>query len=119
MLGRNFGFVAVVKTDAPHITLRRVLQRHALATKTLPQKLAEVLKIVLKCVNYVQNSTMNHIIFKKLCNEIRREFEVLIYYSTFTDYPRDNPESCFCLKCRINPVFARALTLSCRLLRKF
>jgi hypothetical protein len=37
---------ALVKSDAPHIIVMHcVLHRHALATKTLPQKLAEVLKV--------------------------------------------------------------------------
>ena len=54
MLGRKSGFGALVKADAPHIIVTHcILHRHALATKTLPPKLAEVLKIVVECVNYV------------------------------------------------------------------
>lgn len=82
MLGRNSGFGALVKGDAPHIIVTHcVLHRHALATKTLPSKLAEVLKIVVECVNYVRNSALKHRIFKELCNEIGSEFEVLLYHS--------------------------------------
>ena len=54
MLGQKSGFGALVKADAPHITVTHcLLHRHALATKTFPPKLAEVLTIVMEHVNYV------------------------------------------------------------------
>ena len=82
LLRRNSGFEALVKADAPHIIVTHcVLHRHALATKTLPPKLAEVLKIVVECVNYVRNSALKHRIFKELRNEMGSEFEVLLYHS--------------------------------------
>jgi len=54
MLGRHSSCVGVlVKSDAPHIIVTYcVLHRHAVAKKTLPPKLAEVLQIVIECVNY-------------------------------------------------------------------
>ena len=58
-----------------------LLHGHALATKAFTPKLAEVLKIVVEYVNYVRNNAMKYRIFKELCNEIRFEFEVLLYYS--------------------------------------
>ncbi|XP_040294297.1 protein ZBED8-like [Bufo bufo] len=82
MLGRKSGFGALVKADAPHIIVTHcILHRHALATKTLPPKLAEVLKIVVECVNYVRNSALRHRIFRELCKEMGSEFEVLLYHS--------------------------------------
>ncbi|KAF2365553.1 hypothetical protein FHG87_003691 [Trinorchestia longiramus] len=75
------GFGALVKADAPHIIVTHcILHRHALATKTLPPKLAEVLKIV-DCVNYMQSSALRHRIFSELCKEMGSEFEVLLYHS--------------------------------------
>lgn len=119
MLGRHSGFGALVKSDAPHIIVTHgVLHRHALATKTLPPKLAEVLKIVVECVNYVRNSAMKHRIFKELCKEMGSEFEVLLYHSNVW-WLSKGAESCFCHACGISPVFARVPTLSRRLLRKF
>uniref|UniRef100_UPI00358F5F6E protein FAM200C-like isoform X1 n=2 Tax=Myxine glutinosa TaxID=7769 RepID=UPI00358F5F6E len=54
MLGCNSGFGALVKADAPHIIITHcVLYRHPLASKALPPKLANVLKIVVETVNYV------------------------------------------------------------------
>ncbi|KAF2349875.1 hypothetical protein FHG87_019367 [Trinorchestia longiramus] len=82
MLERKFGFCALVKADAPHIIVtHRILHRHALKTKTLPPKLAEVLKIVEECVNYVRTSALRHRIFSELCKEIGSEFEVCLYHS--------------------------------------
>ncbi|XP_068207498.1 protein FAM200C-like [Palaemon carinicauda] len=84
MLGRNSVFGALVKADASHIIVTHcVLHKHALAVKTLPPKLAEVLKTVVECVNYVRNSALKHHIFKELGNEIDSEFEVLMYHSNF------------------------------------
>ncbi|XP_076064971.1 protein FAM200C-like [Oratosquilla oratoria] len=77
MLGQNSGFGALVKADAPHIS---VLHRDAFATKTLPSKLGEILNIVMECINYVRNSVVKHRIFKELCNEKGSEFEVLLYH---------------------------------------
>ncbi|XP_073525434.1 protein FAM200C-like [Phyllobates terribilis] len=82
MLGRKSGFGALVKADAPHIIVTHcILHRHALATKTLPPKMAEVFKTVVECVNYVRNSALRHRIFSELCKEIGSEFEVLLYHS--------------------------------------
>ena len=75
MLGRKSGFGAVVKADAPHITVTHcLLHKHALATKTFTPKLAEVLKFVVEFVNYVRNSVIKHHIFKKLANEMDSNF---------------------------------------------
>jgi len=82
MLGCKSGFAALVKADAPHIIVTHcVLHRHALASKTLPPKLADVLNVVVKTVNYVRNHAVKHRLFKHLCSEMGSEFEVLLYHS--------------------------------------
>ena len=82
MLGKKSGFGALVKADASHITVTHcLLRRHALTTKIFPPKLAEILTIVMECVNYVRNSALKQRIFKDMCNEMGSEFEVLLYYS--------------------------------------
>ncbi|KAF2353771.1 hypothetical protein FHG87_015472 [Trinorchestia longiramus] len=88
MLGRKSGFSTVVKTDAPHIIVTHcILHRHALATKTLPPKLAEVLKILVVSVNYIRTSALRHRIFSELCKEMGSEFEVLLYHSNIRWLP--------------------------------
>lgn len=62
------------KTDAPHIIVTHILHRHALATKTLPSKMAE-------CVNYVRKITLRHCIISELCKEMGSEFEVHLLHS--------------------------------------
>ncbi|KAF2350432.1 HAT C-terminal dimerization domain [Trinorchestia longiramus] len=90
MLGRKYSFGALVKADAPHIIITHcILHRHALATKTLPSKLAEVLKIVVECVNYVRTIALVHLIFSELCEEMGSEFEVLMYHSDIRWLPRE------------------------------
>ncbi|KAF2349602.1 hypothetical protein FHG87_019644 [Trinorchestia longiramus] len=89
MLGRKSGFSTVVKADAPNIIVTHcTLHRHALATKTLPPKLAEVLKIVVESVNYIRISALRHCIFSELCKEMGSEFVVLLYHSNIRWLPR-------------------------------
>ena len=105
MLGRKSGFGALVKADAPHVTVTHcLLHSHALATKTFPSKLAVVLTIVVKCVNYVRNSALKNRIFKALCNEMGSEFELHLYYSNVR---------WLSLKKVLNRVFALRVELPC------
>ena len=91
----KYGFGALVKANTKHITVTHcLLHRHALATKIFPPKLAELLTIVVKCVNYVRNSAMKHRIFKVLCNEMGSEFEALLYYSNVRWLSRGKILSC-------------------------
>ena len=88
LLGRNSGFVALLKADAPHITVMHcLLHRHALATKTFTPKLAEVLKIIVEYVNYVQNNAMKHRIFKERCNKWALNSRYFCTIPIFGDYP--------------------------------
>lgn len=80
MLGRQSGVGAPARVDAAHIMVTRcILHRHALATKTLPPKLAEVLKTGVEGVNYVRNSAPRRRIFRELCKETGCESEVLMF----------------------------------------
>ncbi|XP_024139827.1 protein ZBED8-like [Oryzias melastigma] len=68
-------------TTKAAIVTHCILHRHVLATKTLPPKMAEVLKTVVECVNYVRKSALRHRIFSELCKEMDSEFEVLLLHS--------------------------------------
>ena len=71
-----------MKADEPHINVTHcLLLKHALARKTLPRKLAKVLRMVVECVNNVRNSAMKRCIFEELCNEVGARFEVFSCYS--------------------------------------
>jgi hypothetical protein len=53
MLGKTTGFATSVKEEAPYIVITHCfLHRHALATRTLPTTLKEVLSTAIKVVNF-------------------------------------------------------------------
>jgi len=82
MLGKNAAFATVVKKEAPHIIVTdRFLHRHALASKTLSSTLQEILSTSVKVVNFIRARALNHRIFKKLCQEMGAQHEVLLYHT--------------------------------------
>jgi len=82
MLGNKSGFAARVKKEVPHVTVTHcVLHRHALAAKTLPEQLKNVLSIVVSAVNFIRGQALNHRLFKVFCDEIGAEHNVLLYHT--------------------------------------
>jgi len=82
MLGKTSGFATLVKKEAPHIIVTHCfLHRHALASKTLSSTLQEILSTSVKVVNFIRALALNHRIFKKLCQEIGAQHEVLLYHT--------------------------------------
>ena len=80
MFENKSGFVACVKKEVPHITVRHcVLHRHALAAKSLPEQLKNVLSIAVSAINYIRRNVLNHRLFKVFCNEVGTEHDVLLY----------------------------------------
>jgi hypothetical protein len=66
MLGNTSGFATLVKKEAPHVVVTHCfLHRHALATKTLPTTLKEVLPTAIKVINFIRSRSLNHRILKK------------------------------------------------------
>lgn len=61
-------------------------------------------------MNYVRNNAMKHCIFKEPCNEMGSEFEVLLCWFNIWRVSWGKVLNCFCLVCKINPVFARVPT---------
>ncbi|XP_076047372.1 protein FAM200C-like [Oratosquilla oratoria] len=79
MVGKIPGFVAMVKDKAPHVlTTHCVLHRQALASKTLPKKLKEVMGVVVQTVNYIRGRALNHRLFQIFCDEIGPEHCVTV-----------------------------------------
>ena len=82
MLGKTSGFAALVKKEASQVNVTHCfLHCYALASKTLPENLQQVLSDSLKIVNLIRVRALNHRIFKKLCQEMRAEHEVLLYHT--------------------------------------
>ncbi|XP_068219261.1 protein FAM200C-like [Palaemon carinicauda] len=82
MLGNKSGFATPVKKEVPHVTVTHcVLHRHALATKTLPEKLKTVLSVVVRAVNFIRGRAVNHRLFASFCEEIGAEHSVPLYHT--------------------------------------
>uniref|UniRef100_UPI00358F611A protein FAM200C-like n=1 Tax=Myxine glutinosa TaxID=7769 RepID=UPI00358F611A len=74
MMGKRSGFVALVKDKCPDVIVTHcVLHRHALATKTLPKELGDVMAIVVTAVNFIRARALNHRLF-----QLRQEIEIFL-----------------------------------------
>ena len=81
MLGKTSELATLVKKEAPQIIVTHCfLHRHALASKTLPSNLQEIVDFYKGCQLY-QSSSFDRRIFKKLCQEMGALHEVLFYHT--------------------------------------
>ena len=77
MLGKTSGFATLVKKEAPQVSITHCfLHRFALASRSLPENLRQVLSDSVKIVNLIRARALNHRIFKTLCQEMGAEHEV-------------------------------------------
>ena len=82
MLGNKSGFCALVKRLVPDVTVTHcVLHRHALASKSLPQDIKDIMTNVVSVVNFIRSRASNHRLFLALCKEMGSEHEVLLYHT--------------------------------------
>lgn len=82
MLGSQSGFKTRVK--AINIKVRHMqsmIRRQALAAKTLPTELKEVLDNTVKMVNFVKSSALNSRLFRLLCSDLDSVHETLLYHT--------------------------------------
>ena len=57
-----------------------VIHRYALASKTLPTSLQDVLNSVIKIVNCIESGSLNTCLFKQLCKDMSSSHGVLLFY---------------------------------------
>ena len=82
MLGWQSGFQTLVKQCAPlAIGVHCFIQREALVSKTLPDQLNTVFKVLVKIVNYVKSSALNTRLFWKICQDMESDFEELLFHT--------------------------------------
>ena len=67
----------VLQTTIAHC----MLHRHALALKTLPQKLKQHLATTVNVVNYIWGWALNHCIFRAFLEEIGADHTVFLYHT--------------------------------------
>ena len=82
MLGSKSGFRALVQRKVPNVTFTHCfIHREALASKTLPCGLQEVLNVTIKVVNFVKSSATYTRPFRKLCEDMESDRKNLLYYT--------------------------------------
>lgn len=82
MLGVRSGFQTLMKEFAQFATYNHcIIHRYALAVKTLPPNLLEVLTQIVKIVNHIRGSATNTRVFKELCKEVGSQFDVLLFHT--------------------------------------
>ncbi|XP_028966643.1 protein ZBED8-like [Galendromus occidentalis] len=83
MLGNKSGFCALMKQEIPGLQITDCfLHRHALAAKTLPSELNEVLNLSVKVINFIRGRALNHRLFKTLCESMESEHTILLYHTS-------------------------------------
>ena len=89
MLGNKSGFAALVKNEVPNVNVTHcMLHRYALAAKTLPPSLKEVLSVCVKVVNFVRSRAINHVSSKfsvRILDQITLCFCIIQKYVGFPE----------------------------------
>ena len=89
MIGYRSGFKGLVTSIAPHASFTHcVIHRFALAMKTLPFGLQEVLQDVVKIVNHISANATTSRLFAAFCEEVRSDFKVLLLHTEIRWLPR-------------------------------
>ena len=82
MIGCRSGFKGLVTSVAPHVSFTHcVIHRFALAMKTLPSGLQEVLQDVVKIVNHISANATTSRLFAAFCEEVGSDFKVLLLHT--------------------------------------
>ena len=82
MLGSKSGFRALVQSKATDVIFTHCfIHREALASKTLPRGLQDVLNVTIKIVNFLKSRSLHTRLFRKLCKDIESEHKNLLYYT--------------------------------------
>ncbi|XP_075833987.1 protein FAM200C-like isoform X1 [Microtus pennsylvanicus] len=82
MLGCQSGFQRLVLNESPEVIgTHCMIHLHALAMKTLPQDLKEVMQSVIGSVNLVKANTLNSRLFSQLCNEFDAPNKALLFHT--------------------------------------
>ena len=82
MLGLRSGFIKRVKEKVPSaIGTHCILHREALAYRTLPAEMRDVMNLVIKIVNFIKAGALNSRFFKQLCKDMDSEHQALLFHT--------------------------------------
>lgn len=91
MLGSQSGFKTRIKAINSKVKhMHCMIHRQALAAKTLPTELKEVLDDTVKTVNFVKSSALNSRLFRLLCSDLDFVHETLLYHTEVRWLSRGN-----------------------------
>ncbi|CAM1314961.1 Uncharacterised protein r2_g2546 [Pycnogonum litorale] len=91
MLGVQSGFQAKLKQVAPNVIATHcMIHREALAAKTLPVQMKQVLTQAVKIVNYIKASALNTRLFRSLCKDMDSAHQNLLYHTEVRWLSRGN-----------------------------
>ncbi|XP_015677944.1 SCAN domain-containing protein 3-like [Protobothrops mucrosquamatus] len=91
MLGCRSGFQRLVLNESPKVIgTHCMIHWQILATKTLPQELQEVMKSVIRSVNFVKASSLNSRLFSQLCNELDVPNNAVLFHTEMRWLSRGN-----------------------------
>ncbi|XP_033226014.1 protein FAM200A-like [Belonocnema kinseyi] len=100
MTGINVGFVKYFKVVAPNSSWYHcIIHKYALAAKSMPALLKEVMDDSVKIVNLIKSSSLNSRLFAVLSEELGAEFSQLLYHTDVRWLSRGKVlNRVFCLK---------------------
>lgn len=76
------GFITRVKEKNPSVVgTHCILHREALASRTLPAEMKDVLNVAIKVVNFIKAGALNSRLFKLLCKDMESEHETLLFHT--------------------------------------
>ena len=76
------GFRALVQKKTPNVLFTHCfIHWKALASKTLPCGLQDVLKVTIEIVNFVKSSALHTLLFRNLCKDMGSEHTNLLYHT--------------------------------------
>ena len=81
-MGSRSGFTKKVKELAPKARgTHCFINRYALASKTLPSALKNILDLVVKIVNFIKAGSLNTHQFKELCKDMKAMHKILLFHT--------------------------------------
>ena len=82
MLGLQSGFITRVKEKSPSaIGTHCILHREALASRTPPAEMGDVMNLAIKVVNFIKGRAVNSHLFKQLCVDMDSEHQALLFHT--------------------------------------
>ena len=116
MLGVKSGFQARVRNENPNaIGNHCMIHRYALAAKTLPPSLKQVLDNVVAMVNHIKSSALNTRMFRLICQDLNAQQQHLLYHTEVRWLSRGNVVGRFVeLKDEILEFFKQSKKQICR-----